>query len=244
MNPGGRAFLRAAAYQPPHEPTSQDYPLQLTTGRTAYHFHTRTKTGRARQLDAAAPSAWVEVSAGDAGRLGLNEGDIVSVSSVRGELEAPVRIGHGRDGVVFIPFYYGGNGSRTAANELTPAAHRPDRADGCHGTFLRQQPRHGGRSVQPRSWSPTRSPAPAEWRVLRPAARRWPAVRPAVPARTGACLRCRVVCSRDWYSQVAEHAQRRRAHDLAAAGPKYPPHVYPVGSALFMAPGPAATMLR
>ena len=133
IRPAGRAFLRAAAYQPPHEPTSKDYPLQLTTGRTVYHFHTRTKTGRARQLDAAAPSVWVEVSAGDAERAGLREGDVVTVSSVRGELEAPVRIGHGRDGVVFVPFHYGGNGggnddgngSRTAANELTLTAWDP-----------------------------------------------------------------------------------------------------------------------
>lgn len=76
---------------------------------------------------------WVEVSAGDAERAGLREGDVVTVSSVRGELEAPVRIGHGRDGVVFVPFHYGGNGggndngngSRTAANELTLTAWDP-----------------------------------------------------------------------------------------------------------------------
>ena len=40
-----------------------DYPLLLTTGRTVYHFHTRTKTGRAPELDAAAPDAWVELHA-------------------------------------------------------------------------------------------------------------------------------------------------------------------------------------
>lgn len=118
-NPAGRALLRTAAHQPLHEPTSPNYPLLLTTGRTVYHFHTRTKTGRARQLQDAAPAVWVEVSPGDAARLGLSEGDLVRVSSVRGWLEALVRVGQGRDGTVFIPFHYGGNDSHTSANELT-----------------------------------------------------------------------------------------------------------------------------
>lgn len=47
MNPGGRAIIKAAEYVPPHEPPSREYPYVLITGRTLYHFHTRTKTGRA-----------------------------------------------------------------------------------------------------------------------------------------------------------------------------------------------------
>jgi anaerobic selenocysteine-containing dehydrogenase len=43
-DPAGRAVLKAAPYQPPHEPPSDDYPLLFSTGRTLYHFHTRTKT--------------------------------------------------------------------------------------------------------------------------------------------------------------------------------------------------------
>jgi anaerobic selenocysteine-containing dehydrogenase len=53
--PGGRAFLRAADYQPGPEEPDDDYPLLLTTGRSLYQFHTRTKTGRAPRLQAAAP---------------------------------------------------------------------------------------------------------------------------------------------------------------------------------------------
>ncbi len=58
LNPEGRAVLRSAAYVPPHQPPDPAYPLQLNTGRTLYHFHTRTKTGRAPQLNAAAPEVW------------------------------------------------------------------------------------------------------------------------------------------------------------------------------------------
>ncbi len=63
----------------PTELPSPEYPFQLTTGRTVYHWHTRTKTGRAPQLQRAAPDAWVEISPADAERLGIEEGDLVRV---------------------------------------------------------------------------------------------------------------------------------------------------------------------
>lgn len=125
MNPAGRAFLRAAEYMPPHEEPDADYPLSYTTGRTVYHFHTRTKTRRAPQLDAAAPDAWIELSPVDAQRLGVEEGDMVRVESRRGCVEVRARICNIKEGVVFAPFHYGyfdesaGNGRPRAANELT-----------------------------------------------------------------------------------------------------------------------------
>jgi anaerobic selenocysteine-containing dehydrogenase len=119
-DPDGRAFLKAAPYTPAHEEPDDDYPLRFSTGRTAYHFHTRTKTGRSRPLDRAAPDAWVELSAGDAGHLGVAEGDLVRVVSRRGEITVPARIAGGRDGVVFAPFHFGpADGAGRAANELT-----------------------------------------------------------------------------------------------------------------------------
>ena len=51
---GARSCTRAD-YEPSPEVTDDEYPLLLTTGRTVYHFHTRTKTGRAPELEAAAP---------------------------------------------------------------------------------------------------------------------------------------------------------------------------------------------
>ncbi|HEY3004806.1 MAG TPA: molybdopterin oxidoreductase family protein [Kribbellaceae bacterium] len=126
--PDGRAFLKSAAYSEPAETTSAEFPLLCTTGRTVHHFHTRTKTGRSRELRAAAPSVWVELSPADAGRLGIAAGDLVRVESARGAVEGTARIGRVRDGVVFVPFHYGywdapggcaPDGRPTAANELT-----------------------------------------------------------------------------------------------------------------------------
>jgi anaerobic selenocysteine-containing dehydrogenase len=79
----------------------------LITGRTLYHFHTRTKTARAPQLAQAAPDVWVEVSPRDARRLGVEEGDAVEVSTPRGTIRCAARITGIRDGVLFVPFHYG-----------------------------------------------------------------------------------------------------------------------------------------
>jgi anaerobic selenocysteine-containing dehydrogenase len=132
--PDGRAFLHAVRYSPSPEVTSQDFPLLLNTGRTVYQFHTRTKTGRAPQLNAAAPEAWVEISPEDARTLGVGEGDLLRVESPRGALEAPARLSGVRPGVIFVPFHYGywdaegsgpGSGAPRAANELTITAWDP-----------------------------------------------------------------------------------------------------------------------
>ncbi|MGW0698460.1 molybdopterin oxidoreductase family protein [Streptomyces sp. NPDC002867] len=129
LNPSGKAMVKAAEYLPPHEQTSDGYPLVLTTGRTLYHFHTRTKTARTPQLQAAAPKMWIELSRHDAEAAGVAEGDLVEATTPRGSVRATARITAIRDGVLFLPFHYGywddGNGHGAgrpprAANELTP----------------------------------------------------------------------------------------------------------------------------
>ena len=128
LSPDGRAILKTAEYLPPHEEPGEEYPFRYATGRTIYHFHTRTKTARAPQLQRAAPEAWVEMHPADAGSLGIGEGDVVRVESPRGGMEARARISGIREGVVFAPFHYGywdqvgedgPDGHPRAANELT-----------------------------------------------------------------------------------------------------------------------------
>ena len=128
LGAAGRAILKAAHHHPPHEPVSEQRPFLFTSGRRVYHFHTRTKTGRARQLQDAAPTPWVELAAADAQALGIAEGDLVHVESARGHLEAPARLTGSREGVVFAPFHYGywdrmeDPASSTSAEERRPTA--------------------------------------------------------------------------------------------------------------------------
>ncbi|MGK5738054.1 molybdopterin oxidoreductase family protein [Micromonospora sp. URMC 103] len=129
--PGGRAFLHAVEYRPSPEVPDDEHPLLLTTGRTVYQFHTRTKTGRAPQLNDAAPDVWVELNPTDAERLGIAEGDLVGIASTRGAVQARARISGIRPGVVFLPFHYGwfdqepAERTPRAANELTITAWDP-----------------------------------------------------------------------------------------------------------------------
>jgi anaerobic selenocysteine-containing dehydrogenase len=151
MAPAGRAILKGAPYTPAHETPSDDYPLLYTTGRTVYQFHTRTKTGRSRSLQNAAPDAWVEISRADAGRLDIEEGDWVRVESPRGAIEVRARVGRVMEGAVFAPFHYGhwdpdgldADADRRTANELTmtvwdPVSKQPTfKTAACRVTRLR-----------------------------------------------------------------------------------------------------------
>ncbi|WP_026930381.1 molybdopterin oxidoreductase family protein [Glycomyces tenuis] len=183
MNPYGRAVIKAAEYLPPHEQPDDDFPFVLTTGRTLYHFHTRTKTGRVPQLRDAAPEVWVEMSAEDAAERGWEEGDLLRVATPRGRVEARLRVSGVRPGVVFLPFHYGywdttglapEGGDGRAANELTitdwdPASKQPlfktaaarlERIGTGDGTPA-AAPTNTGSAPVTREMEPTRGGAPA-----------------------------------------------------------------------------------
>lgn len=121
-DPGGKAFLRAVEYQPPHEEPDDEYPFWLTTGRLVYHWHTRTKTARSRELNQAAPDAFVQMHEDDAAELGISAGDYVEIASRRGSVTVRATLGDILRGHLFLPFHYGywDDASRPrAANELT-----------------------------------------------------------------------------------------------------------------------------
>ncbi len=122
-DPQGRALFKSAHYIPPLEAPDDEYPFFLTTGRVVYQFHTRTKTGRCQELNAAAPNVFIEINRQEAERLKIDDGDEVEVSSRRGTIRGPAKIGEILPGHIFIPFHYGywdqDNGHHRAANELT-----------------------------------------------------------------------------------------------------------------------------
>ncbi len=122
LEPGGRAFIKPAHYRAPEEAPDAAYPFLLTTGRVLTQFHTRTKTGRVPELAQAAPAAFAEMAEADARRLGVADGQMVTVTSRRGSVTVAARIGGVPAGQVFVPFHYGywdHPGQARAANELT-----------------------------------------------------------------------------------------------------------------------------
>ena len=118
----GRAKLVPADIVPPDEQPDDEYPFILITGRQLEHWHTGSMTRRSTVLDALEPDPWVCINARDALQLGLEEDDMLSLKSRRGELNVKIRLSdNSPTGTVFMPFCY----REAAANVLTNAALDP-----------------------------------------------------------------------------------------------------------------------
>lgn len=108
IDPKGKAFLKPAKWRRQPNPTSDEFPFVLNTGRLVYHFHTRTKTGRSDALNSRAPHAYVEIGPADAARLEIATGDLVEVRSPLGRWEGGAMVVDTmREGELFMPFHYG-----------------------------------------------------------------------------------------------------------------------------------------
>ena len=118
----GKALFKPVEYVESAELTDKEYPYILTTGRILYQYHTRTMTGKIDGLNQIAPGSYVEINPEMASRLGLENGENVSVASRRGEITTKVKVTDiVEDGVIFIPFHFADG----AANYLTNTALDP-----------------------------------------------------------------------------------------------------------------------
>jgi anaerobic selenocysteine-containing dehydrogenase len=91
---------------------AKDYPLVITTGRVIEHWHTGTMTCRAPELRRVKPEAYVEVPVELAQKLGIKEGDWVTVESPRGKVTVRAKVlnpktglGGPRKDYLFIPWF-------------------------------------------------------------------------------------------------------------------------------------------
>ncbi len=125
-----RAQLWFHPYEPPAELPDETYPLMMTTGRVLEHWHSGSMTRRIPELSGAMPAAYVEMNPEDARQRNVNNGDLVTIRSRRGEMQITAWInGRGRPprGTVFVPFF----DETLLINELTldaldPFSKQPD----------------------------------------------------------------------------------------------------------------------
>ncbi|MFW6150237.1 MAG: formate dehydrogenase subunit alpha [Chloroflexota bacterium] len=124
----GKGRFIPLSYLPPKEQPDEEYPLILTTGRTLYHFHTGTMTRRVEDIHAMQPWGTVEISPEDAARLGVRQGEMVKVSSRRGELTVRARVTDASPwGVVFMAFHFSESPANVLTNpELDPTSKIPE----------------------------------------------------------------------------------------------------------------------
>jgi ferredoxin-nitrate reductase len=163
----GRARFLPRPHTPPKEAPDAEYPLALTTGRVASQWHTRTRTGKVKQLVRADPEPFLEIHPEDAAARGIANGDVVSVTSRRGCLKIIARVTDRiAPGVTFIAMHWGDLfDNETAANYLTLSALDP----------VSKEPEFKCCAVSVEKWAPPADEVALPWPVKRPAwSRAWP----------------------------------------------------------------------
>jgi assimilatory nitrate reductase catalytic subunit len=128
-HPDGRARMVATSAGAPADDLHPDRPVYLVTGRVLAHYQSGAQTRRVAALNRAAAEPFVELHPQLAQRLGVDDGDDVAVSSVRGTAVARARITTGiRPDTVFMPFHWPGAGMANAVtNDATdPVSGMPE----------------------------------------------------------------------------------------------------------------------
>ncbi|MBS3759531.1 MAG: molybdopterin-dependent oxidoreductase, partial [Desulfobacterales bacterium] len=118
----GLGKFHGVEYKPPAEAASKDYPLILTTGRVLEHWHTGSMSRRSDVLDELSPKGVLDINPGDASNIGVESGDVVTLTSKRGSIDVPVNItSKMAPGIAFMAFHW----KESPANVLTNAALDP-----------------------------------------------------------------------------------------------------------------------
>ena len=87
----GRAKFANAVYEPVAEPREARYPFSLNTGRLRDQWHGMSRTGTLGRLFGHVAEPSIEMNRQDMSRLGLQDGDLVHVTSKRGSIVVPVQ---------------------------------------------------------------------------------------------------------------------------------------------------------
>jgi formate dehydrogenase major subunit len=100
-----RPRLRRIEYRSSKEQTTEEYPFVLITGRTLYQFNAGTMTSRTDNV-ALRPEDTLDISADDAQRLDIRDGERVRIRSKYGSAVLPIKVGHVvKPGELFTTFH-------------------------------------------------------------------------------------------------------------------------------------------
>ena len=127
FTPDGRAKFLFDNPRPVAEPTDENFPFVLLSGRgTSAQWHTNTRTGKSAVLRTLYPAnAYAEINPADATKLGLAANATVAVVSRRGRIECTAVITRTvQPGHIFIPMHYDVTNKLTRA-EFDPHSRQP-----------------------------------------------------------------------------------------------------------------------
>ncbi len=143
--PNGKAAFAAVRYRPPAETPDSEYPLVLTTDRSIFHFHTGTMTRKSDGLNLLGREEAVVMNPADAARIPAADGEMVRVSSRRGEVQARVKLSDTCPaGLVSMTFHFAEAPTNVLTNSaLDPVAKIPE-TKVCAVRVERTQPGRAG----------------------------------------------------------------------------------------------------
>ena len=118
----GRGLFKTIGYRDPAEVIDDDFPVWLTTGRRLESYHTRTQTGRSAGIDYLLDEESLEMNPADGEAWGIADGEVVRLSSRRGEIQIKARLtDRSPRGTVFTSFSF----ASVPVNILTGSGYDP-----------------------------------------------------------------------------------------------------------------------
>ena len=122
-HPDGRARFIPTPWRESSETPDEEYPIYLTTGRVISQYLSGTQTRRIGPLVDQYPEPLCEIHPRLAEQLGVEDGDLVRLTSRRGSMTAPAKVVSSiRPDTVFVPYHWPGEKS---INLLTKRALDP-----------------------------------------------------------------------------------------------------------------------
>ncbi len=116
-HPMAALHIHAVPDENTSEPTDDDFPLVLTTGRIRDQWHTMTKTGRVAKLNQHSPQPFLQLNPTDARVRNIQDGQLVTVQGRRGEVRVKAQLTEDvRPGLCFLPMHWGKQRSGNALN--------------------------------------------------------------------------------------------------------------------------------
>ncbi|NLV27105.1 MAG: formate dehydrogenase subunit alpha [Methanomicrobiales archaeon] len=123
----GKGNLFGIDYRPPAEVVDAEYPFTLMTGRLIFHYHSRTQTGRAKDMHREVPESYAQINVEDARRLGIKNNEYVKLKSRRGETKTRARVTDDvGPGVVYMTMHFAEGVNNLTNTALDPMSKMPE----------------------------------------------------------------------------------------------------------------------
>lgn len=124
----GLGYFRPAAYVPSMELPDDEYPLIMMTGRILEHYNACAMTGRTEEINEIAGSSFIEMNKEDADKLGIENGEMVQITSRRGTIQARAEVAYKTSpGECWMPFnFLEGNPNWLCSDALDSISSTPE----------------------------------------------------------------------------------------------------------------------